>query len=60
MQAFVHLMYKKLRKGGTVIIFYDLWKITVLKEMLEAAKFKQLRMIEWMKTNPQPINSKRN
>ena len=60
MQAFVHLMYKKLRKGGTVIIFYDLWKITELKEMLEAAKFKQLRMIEWIKTNPQPINSKRN
>ena len=60
MQAFVHLMYKKLRKGGTVIIFYDLWKITELKEMLEAVKFKQLRMIEWIKTNPQPINSKRN
>ena len=60
MQAFVHLMYQKLRKGGTAIIFYDLWKITELKEMLEAAKFKQLRMIEWIKTNPQPINSKRN
>ena len=25
----------RLRKGGTCIIFYDLWKITWLKEALE-------------------------
>jgi site-specific DNA-methyltransferase (adenine-specific) len=60
MQAFVKLFYQKLRKGGTVIIFYDVWKISYLKEMLEQAKFKQVRFIEWIKTNPQPLNSKRN
>lgn len=52
--------YRVLRKGGTMICFYDLWKITDLKNHLEDAKFKQLRFIEWIKTNPVPINSKIN
>lgn len=52
--------YKKLRKGGTIIMWFDLWKITDLKALMEKHKFKQIRMIEWVKTNPQPINSKIN
>jgi DNA modification methylase len=43
-----------------MICFYDLWKITTLKEYFEAAKFKQIRFVEWVKTNPVPINSKTN
>jgi DNA modification methylase len=31
-----------------------------LKNWIESAKFKQLRFIEWVKTNPVPINSKIN
>tara|TARA_B100000674_G_C37860576_1_gene924603 strand:- start:387 stop:1337 length:951 start_codon:yes stop_codon:yes gene_type:complete len=60
LDQFIKLYYKKLRKGGTLIIFFDLWKITPLKELLEKHKFKQIRFIEWIKTNPQPLNSKRN
>jgi len=52
--------YKKLKKGGTLIIWFDLWKITELKNLLEKYKFKQLRFIEWIKTNPQPLNSSTN
>jgi site-specific DNA-methyltransferase (adenine-specific) len=52
--------YSKLKQGGTLIIFFDLWKITTLKDLLEKHKFKQIRMIEWIKTNPQPLNSKVN
>lgn len=52
--------YRILKKGGTLICFYDLWKLTVLKEYFDAAKFKQIRFIEWVKTNPVPINSKLN
>ena len=52
--------YRILKDGGTLICFYDLWKITVLKEYFENAKFKQIRFIEWLKTNPVPINSKIN
>ena len=52
--------YRVLRKGGTAIIFYDLWKVTKLEEAFSAAKFKQLRVIQWQKTNPVPLNSKRN
>jgi site-specific DNA-methyltransferase (adenine-specific) len=52
--------YKKLKSGGTLIMFFDLWKITDLKHLLEKYKFKQIRFIEWIKTNPQPRNSKVN
>ena len=67
---FIKHFYRVLRPGGTCIIFFDIWKITNLKEMLEAKRysekteklvptmFKQIRVIEWIKTNPQPINSK--
>lgn len=52
--------YRILKKSGTIICFYDLWKITTLKEYFERAKFKQLRFVEWVKTNPVPLNSKTN
>ena len=57
---FIKSYYNKLRKGGTLIIWFDIWKITELKEMMEKNKFKQIRFIEWIKTNPQPRNSKVN
>ena len=60
LECFVKEYYKKLKKGGTIIIFFDLWKITILKDIMEKCKFKQIRFIEWIKTNPQPLNSKIN
>ena len=60
LEEFIKMFYIKLKKGGTCIIFFDLWKITDLKILLEKYKFKQIRFIEWIKTNPQPLNSKRN
>ena len=56
LEEFIQIYYKKLRKGGTMIMFFDIWKITPLKELLEKYKFKQIRFIEWIKTNPQPLN----
>lgn len=60
LEQFICEYYKKLKKGGTLIMFFDLWKITDLKYLLEKYKFKQIRFIEWIKTNPQPRNSKVN
>ena len=65
LQEFVKIFYKKLRKGGTCIIFFDLWKLETLKHFMETAKtqktgFKQIRFIEWVKTNPMPLNQSRN
>jgi site-specific DNA-methyltransferase (adenine-specific) len=60
LDQFIGEYYKKLKKGGTLIMFFDLWKITDLKTLLEKNKFKQIRFIEWIKTNPQPRNSKVN
>ena len=57
LDKFIAEYYKKLKTGGTIIIFFDLWKITHLKEIMEKHKFKQIRFIEWIKTNPQPLNS---
>ena len=60
LEEFINEYYSKLKKGGTVIIFFDLWKLETLKKILEKAKFKQIRFIEWIKTNPQPLNSSTN
>jgi site-specific DNA-methyltransferase (adenine-specific) len=57
LDTFIGEYYKKLKNGGTIIIFFDLWKISFLKELMEKHKFKQIRFIEWIKTNPQPLNS---
>ena len=60
LELFIKEYYQKLRKGGTLIMFFDLWKITDLKNLFEKYNFKQIRFIEWIKTNPQPRNSKIN
>ena len=60
LNEFIKEFHQVLRNGGTCVVFFDIWKITNLKDMLEKNKFKQLRFIEWIKTNPVPINSKVN
>ena len=52
--------YRVLKKHGTMITFCDLWKISDVKRIMEDAGFKQIRLIEWIKTNPVPLNSSRN
>ena len=51
-------IYRVLKPGGSLVCFYDIWKISYLKEYIEKAGFKQIRFVEWVKTNPVPINSK--
>ena len=48
--------YRILKPGGSCIIFFDIWKIETLTNLL--SKFSKHRFIEWVKTNPVPINSK--
>jgi len=60
LDCFIQEFHRVLKPTGTCIIFFDLWKITNLKDMYENHKFKQIRFIEWLKTNPVPINSKIN
>lgn len=52
--------YRVLRKGGTLLIFFDIWKSNIMKECAEKNKFKQPRVCSWVKNNPVPINSKLN
>ena len=58
LNIFINEYYRVLKKGGTIVIFFDLWKIESLKEILENNKFEKIRFIEWVKTNPVPINQK--
>ena len=69
LQEFIHLFYKKLKKGGTCIIFFDIWKMETLKRLMEQIRetkkgnwigFNQIRFIEWIKTNPIPLNQSTN
>jgi DNA modification methylase len=55
-----HNYYRILKNGGTLIIFYDIWKSTEIKEIATLYKFKQPRVCQWQKTNPVPVNSKVN
>ena len=57
LQLFVNEYYRVLKNGGSIIIFFDIWKLESLKAILETAGFKQIRFIEWIKTNAQPLNS---
>ena len=50
--------YRILRMGGTLIIFFDIWKSNEIREAADAVGFKQARVCQWVKTNPTPINSK--
>ena len=50
--------YRVMKKGGTLVCFYDIWKLESLKGILESCGFRMFRFIEWVKTNPVPINSK--
>ena len=52
--------YRILKSGGTLIIFFDIWKSSLLKELANKYKFKQHRICQWVKNNPTPINSKIN
>lgn len=57
--------YRVLKPGGVCVVWYDLWKLESLKNILETSGgggkkgFRMLRFIEWIKTNPVPLNSKR-
>lgn len=59
LNALAEKCWRVLRKGGTLICFYDIWKIERLKLAFEVAGFSMIRIIIWQKTNPVPLNSKR-
>lgn len=53
--------YKRvLKDGGTIIIFYDIWKSSKVKYYADKYKFNQPRIGQWQKANPVPVNSKVN
>lgn len=60
LESIINEVFRVTKNHGTAIFFFDIWKITTLKDIMERAGFKGIRFIEWVKTNPVPINSKLN
>jgi len=60
LRTMMELYRNILRPGGTLVMFYDIWKTDRLKYWAEKAGFKQPRIGIWSKTNPTPINKDRN
>ena len=56
LEKVIEEFYRILRPGGSCIIFFDIWKIETLANLL--SKFSKHRFIEWVKTNPVPINQR--
>ncbi|MDN7451304.1 site-specific DNA-methyltransferase [Burkholderia multivorans] len=54
LEAAVAESMRVLSPGGRMVCFYDVWKITTLRSLMEKAGFKQFRVIQWLKTSPMP------
>ena len=52
--------YRVLKNGGTLIFFFDVWKLGYIKDIATEVGFIQPRVCQWVKTNPMPLNSKAN
>lgn len=50
--------YRVLKRSGTLICFYDIFKLQELSDMMKVAGFSKIRFGEWIKTNPIPLNQK--
>lgn len=53
-------LFHDLEDGGTLIIFYDKWRINELKNVLQEVGFNSFRLLVWSINNPVPLNCKRN
>ena len=60
LETIISEFYRVIKKGGTLISFYDIWKMQEFKDIAEQNKFKQARLLRWDKSNPMPTNSKIN
>lgn len=60
MEKYFSEAYRILKKGGTIIMFYDIFKMETIKNIAEKLGFKQPRIGFWNKTNAVPINARIN
>lgn len=51
LQSFLTEFYRLLKDGGSLICFYDIWKMKEFKTIAEEVGFKQPRVCLWVKTN---------
>lgn len=57
--SWIDLIYPKLKKNGSLVIFNDWKKIGQVAQYAEKAGFIIKRPLTWVKNNPNPANAKR-
>lgn len=58
-KSWIDLIYPKLKKNGSLIIFNDWKKLGMIAEHCEKVGFETKRLLTWVKSNPNPANCKR-
>lgn len=57
--TWLEIASKKVKKGGSILIFNDYKNIGVMKDVLEENDFVIKELLIWRKTNPMPRNRDR-
>lgn len=55
----VQALPRVMKPGASAVIWFDIWKSSDLARLMLAAGFKKVTMIDWLKTNAVPINSRK-
>lgn len=58
-KEWINLSYKKLKSGGSLIVFNDFKKASIIYEIATSIKYEYKDTIIWHKTNPMPRNRDR-
>ena len=56
--SLAHLLFQRVRSGGSVIIWCSWKKISHLNYALEESGFSKIRMVIWERSNPVPLNAR--
>lgn len=60
MGEYLYEVYRLLKQNGTMVMFYDIFKMETVRNIADKIGFKQPRIGIWNKTNAVPINARVN
>ncbi len=60
MGEYLQEVYRLLKQNGTIVMFYDIFKMETIRNIADKIGFKQPRIGIWNKTNAVPINARIN
>ena len=54
---FIKETERLITNNGCLVLFFDVWKITTIKDLLDAHGFNNIRLLTWRKNNPSPFTA---